>query len=82
MCTTVGNDGSIYAQRRNIAVPEELLKEIHIWRNEGATDEGVLIRLRQITVPKGYTYHMWNPGLLLNPYHLAMFVSIHIINSR
>lgn len=58
----VGTDGSINAQRKNAAVSEELLKEISSWRDEGATNEDVLTRLRQRTVPKGYTYHTWNPG--------------------
>ena len=59
---SVGKDGAIYGQRKNVAVSEELLKEIYSWRGEGATDKDVLTQLRQRTVPEGYTYHTWNPG--------------------
>ena len=31
---------------------------------EGASDKDVITRLRQRTVPDGYSYHTWIPGLL------------------
>ena len=38
---------------------------IHSWRREGASDKDVIIRLRQRTVPDGYSYHTWIPGSLI-----------------
>ena len=45
----VREDGSIVAQRKNCAVSENILKEIHTWKMEGATDQDVLCRLRAST---------------------------------
>lgn len=55
--------GSVCAKRMNPGVSEELLRKIHSWRREGASDKDVIIRLRQRTVPDGYSYHTWIPGL-------------------
>jgi hypothetical protein len=62
---TVSKDGSVCAKRMNPGVSEKLLREIHSWRREGASDKDVIIRLRQRTVPDGYSYHTWIPGLLI-----------------
>ena len=61
----VSKDGSVCAKRINPGVSEKLLREIHSWRREGASDKDVNIRLQQRTVPDGYSYHTWIPGLLI-----------------
>lgn len=58
-------DGTIVAVAPHPAVPTSLLREILSWRSEGATDLVVISKLRQRTVPEGYTPHPWNPGLHL-----------------
>ena len=42
----VSKDGSVYAKRINPGISEKLLKVIHSWRREGASDKDVIIRLR------------------------------------
>lgn len=58
----VTKEGLISAKISNPAVSEDLLREIHMWRMEGTTDIDVITRLRQRTVPEGYTPHFWCPG--------------------
>ena len=58
----VTSDGHIVAQKQNSAVSSELLSEIWSWKMEGATDTDIICRLRQRTVPTGYSYHHWCPG--------------------
>ena len=58
----VNDDGSITAKVANPAVPDTLLEEIYTWRVERATDMDVITRLRQRTVPSGYSFHPWIPG--------------------
>ena len=70
-CLEVGKDGSICAKRMSPGVSEKLLREIHGWRMEGASDKDVIIHLRQRTVPDGYSYHTWIPGLLITVQVLA-----------
>lgn len=60
---TVSSDGVLKAVRENVIVPPQLLLEIFMWRVEGANDEDVIVQLRQRTIPKGYTIHMWQPGM-------------------
>jgi hypothetical protein len=47
----------------NPAVPNSVLSEILSWRAEGATDMDIIIRLRQRTVPSGYTPLPWTQGM-------------------
>lgn len=61
--TTVTLDGHIVAKRDNPAVSSKLLAEIHHWKLEGASNSDVLCRLRQRTVPKGYSHHFWCRGI-------------------
>lgn len=56
-------DGSVAAEVPNPAVTPELLKEILEWKRHGATINDVITRLRQRTVPTGYTIHMWQPSM-------------------
>lgn len=58
-------NGSVYAKRKNPVVSEQLLREILSWKLEGMQDVDVITRLRQRTVPSGYSHHYWIPG---NPY--------------
>ena len=55
----VTSDGHIVAQQQNPAVTKELLSEIWSWKMEGAADTEIICRLRQQTVPIGYSYHQW-----------------------
>ena len=64
----VKEDGSIVAKKPNPAVPSDLLKEILSWKSEGASMLDVVTRLRQRTVPAGYTIHTWIPGKLKYSY--------------
>ena len=61
----VTSDGHIEAQQQNPAVTKELLLEIWSWKMERATDTDIICRLRQQTVPTGYSYHQWCPGNLV-----------------
>ena len=55
-------NGTIVASEPNPAVSEALLKEVLLWKIEGCTDDDVIIRLRQRTVPAGYKFHSWIAG--------------------
>ena len=59
----VGADGEVVAQVPNSAVCMDLLKEIRDWKAEKASELNVLTRLRQRTVPSGYTPHSWQAGM-------------------
>ena len=55
--------GSIKAVRENPAVPEQVLLEVLLWKLEGAMEVDVIARLRERTVPHGYKFHTWKPGI-------------------
>ena len=55
-------DGNIGAEHHNPAVPSDVLKEIWEWKQQGATLEDVIDRLRSRTVPPGYEPHPWTHG--------------------
>lgn len=57
-------DGSLCAQKQNPAIPVNLLRDIFTWKAEGATEIDIITRLRQRTVPAGYAYHTWIPGIV------------------
>lgn len=59
---SVQNDGSLTAKRKNPAVPKSLIHNVHQWMLEGASVTDVIIRLRQHTVPHGYSSHTWVAG--------------------
>ena len=40
----------------------DVLSEIFAWKQEGATLDDVVTRLRVRTVPSGYTIHNWIDG--------------------
>lgn len=48
----------------NPAVSTELLLEIMHWQREGATINDVCARLRQRTVPPGYSFHTRIAGIV------------------
>ena len=56
-------DVSIVAEELNPAVSTTLLKEIKSWQEDGSTMTDVITRLRQRTVPSGYTPNEWQPGM-------------------
>jgi len=43
-------------------VSNELLTEIMVWKNEGASTDDVITRLRLRTVPSNYPVHNWIEG--------------------
>lgn len=43
---------------------------------EGATDEDIICRLRQRTVPEGYSYHYWCPGKSI--IHINDFLILYV----
>ena len=55
-------NGMIVASEPNPAVSATLLKEILLWKLEGCSNDDVIIRLRQRTVPEGYKFHQWITG--------------------
>ena len=63
LCTIGLADGSVVAATPNPAVSTELLLEIMDWQCEGATVNDVCARLRQRTVPPGYSFHTRIPGI-------------------
>lgn len=58
--TAVNPDGSITP---NPAVSPELLREILLLKAEHCTDENIITHLRPKTVPEGYEYTTWMPGI-------------------
>lgn len=62
-------DGSIVAKQPTSAVSATLLREIWRWLQMGLSMTDVVSRLRTRTVPKGYSYHMWKPGMYSNSYY-------------
>lgn len=50
------------AEMSNPAVGCNILKDIWKWKEEGCSQEDVIIKLRIKTVPAGYKYHTWHPG--------------------
>ena len=67
MTHVVAADGSVHAVRSNPAVTEALLREVLLWMREGASSTDVITRLRQRTVPIGYSFHPRTPGKLPIP---------------
>ena len=55
-------DENIGAEHHNPAVSSDVLKEIWEWKQQGATLEDVIDRLRSRTVPPGYVPHPWTHG--------------------
>ena len=51
------------AEVPNPAVSHDILKQIWKWKQESCSEEDVIVKLRIKTVPAGYEYHMWHPGM-------------------
>ena len=58
----VMEDGHVAAVQPNPAITDELLGDIKVWYDEGATSDDVIERLRLRTVPTGYAIHSWTEG--------------------
>lgn len=58
----IADDGSLLAKRKHPVVSDELLREIHDWRKEGAKDIDVITCLHCRAVPPNFDYHCWCPG--------------------
>ena len=59
-------DGSIVSLQPTPSESPALLREIHLWREAGASEDDVVDRLRTRCVPTGYTPHLWNSGKCVN----------------
>lgn len=58
-------DGSVVSLNRKGIVSTEVLEDISSWIEEGCEMKDVITRLRQRTVPVGYSYHSWITGMLI-----------------
>lgn len=67
-------DGSLHTSNPNSVVSQTVLKEISTWMLEGCSMEDVIVRLRQRTVPPGYSYHPWIAGTLSSNSTASAFV--------
>jgi len=59
------SDGTIQAELDTGCIPQSVLREIWSMRRQGISFEDIVERLRPRTVPSGYTYHNWTPGMFL-----------------
>lgn len=63
MYDVVLDDGSVVAEVSNTAVSVSLIKEVYSWKQEGASWDDILCRLRLRCVPSGYTPQPWISGI-------------------
>ena len=56
------SDGTITAELSNAAVPQHVLREIFIWKQQEISMKDIVARLRPRTVPPGYSFHTWKAG--------------------
>ena len=61
-------DGTIVPETNDTVVPQCILKEILMLKEQGISMRDIVQRLRPRTVPAGYVYHTWTPGMW---YHLV-----------
>ena len=59
-------DGTIVAEIPNPAVPKKLLEELWHWKQNGVSIEDSIDRIRPRTVPTGYSFSNWRPGMHSN----------------
>ena len=59
----LGVGEEIVAELPNPAVSNLLLQEIQRFKDDGLTDDKIFSILRTRTVPAGYTYTTWKPGM-------------------
>lgn len=57
-------NGQIVGKVPNPAVEDRVLVEILQWRSQGIEWSNVIARLRPRTVPSGYAFISWKPGML------------------
>ena len=58
-------DGDVVAEVENPAVSCEILEDVLQWREEDCCEADIITRLRSRTVPEGYTYSSWVPGMMI-----------------
>ena len=63
MYTVVTTNGQTVGMVPNPAVEEGVLVEISQWRGQGIEWSDIIARLRPRTVPSGYTFSPWKPGI-------------------
>ena len=70
-------DGTIQVQANSSIVPQCILKNIWMWMRQGIDWKDIVERLRPRTVPPGYVYHTWTPGMyrtVCTSLYFCMFV--------
>ena len=60
----VGVGDGLVAEIPNPAVSSSLLQEIQQMKVNGLTEQDIFSRLRSRTVPAGYAYTTWKPGMV------------------
>ena len=65
-------DGSFVATNTKSVIGQEMLHQVYEWMSEGSSIKDVIVRLRQKTVPQGYSYHPWIAGI---------YIFLHVRNS-
>lgn len=55
--------GQVMARKSTPFVKKEVITEIHMLQGQGLDMKDILNRLRPQTVPAGYCYHPWKPGI-------------------
>lgn len=70
-------DGTVVAECANPAVSNTLLQEIARWKKQGICMEDIVDRLRPRTVPAGYSFLPWKPGIII-PVPIILFYSVVI----
>ena len=56
-------DGTIQVQANFSIVPQCVLQNILVWMRQGVNWKDIIQCLRPKTVPSGYVYHTWSPGV-------------------
>ena len=62
----LGSAGGITAEIPNPAVSGVILRDIQRSKEEKCSEEDIITRLRLRTIPAGYNYHTWHPGMQLD----------------
>ena len=71
-------NGKCVAEIANPAVAESLLEEIWCMRSHDVSWKDIIQRLRTSTVPSGYTFSTWKPGLGCYKWWLLIILHTHV----
>ena len=79
MFDVVKPNGSVEPLVANSAVSSTLLMTILSWLTENCSMDDIIVRLRQRTVPSGYTIHTWIPGEWNEEWSCIYNYKLHVI---